>query len=160
QNNLVERAEYRDVNGVTLVQPTNDSSLDRDILQKLPDHVQTDMILGYTTLKYTQSNSVCFVYRGRVIGIGAGQQNRVDCIRIAGEKAKQWLLRHELDQDIELTLISDAFLPFCDNVEVANEYNVKYILQPGGSVRDAEIEDACKKFSIKMILSNQRVFTH
>jgi len=160
QNSLVERPEYRDVNGVTLVQPTNDSILDRDILQELPDHVQTDMILGYTTLKYTQSNSVCFVYRGRVIGIGAGQQNRVDCIRIAGEKAKQWLTRHELDHGAELTLISDAFLPFIDNVEVANEYKVKYILQPGGSVRDAEIEESCGKYAIQMVLSNQRVFTH
>ena len=160
QNSLVERPEYRDINGVTLVQPTNNSSLNRDILHILPDYIQRDMVLGYTTLKYTQSNSVCFVYRGRVIGIGAGQQNRVDCIRIAGEKVKQWLIRHELDQDIGLTLISDAFLPFVDNVEVANEYNVKYILQPGGSVRDTEIEESCKKYGIKMILSNQRVFTH
>jgi phosphoribosylaminoimidazolecarboxamide formyltransferase / IMP cyclohydrolase len=160
QSSLVERQEYRDVNGVTLVQPTNDSILDRDILQELPDHVQTDMILGYTTLKYTQSNSVCFVYKGRVIGIGAGQQNRVDCIRIAGDKAKQWLTRHKLEQDVGLTLISDAFLPFADNVEVANEYHVKYILQPGGSIRDFDIEEACKKYGIQMILSNQRVFTH
>ena len=104
--------------------------------------------------------SVCFVYMGRVIGIGAGQQNRVDCIRIAGEKARQWLVRHKLSQDTKLTLISDAFLPFVDNVEVANEYNVKYILQPGGSIKDADIDTMCQKYDIQMILSNQRIFTH
>jgi len=160
QSSLIEWPEYRDINGVTLVQPTNSSSLNRDILESLPDYIQIDMILGYTTLKYTQSNSVCFVYMGRVIGIGAGQQNRVDCIRIAGEKARQWLVRHKLSQDTKLTLISDAFLPFVDNVEVANEYNVKYILQPGGSIKDADIDTMCQKYDIQMILSNQRIFTH
>ena len=120
------------------------------------------MILGYITLKYTQSNCVCYVYEGKVIGIGSGQQNRVDCVKLAGEKAKLWFKRQGIDvQRIEnLILVSDAFFPFADNIEVAAEYNVRYILQPGGSIRDKEVKDACEKYNIKMICMDQRVFTH
>ena len=158
QQKIIYEKEFRDVNGVTLVQPTNDSEFiypNTDI----PIDIQNDMTLGYTTLKYTQSNSVCFVLEGRVIGIGAGQQNRVDCVKIAGEKAKQWMKKHGRNTG-NLVLISDAFFPFADNIDVANEYGVKYILQPGGSIRDEEIHEACKKYDITMVLSGKRIFTH
>jgi phosphoribosylaminoimidazolecarboxamide formyltransferase/IMP cyclohydrolase len=161
QSKLYDQMEFRDINGITLVQPNNNSVLDHNKLKDLPLNIKNDMILGYITLKYTQSNSVCFVSNGRVIGIGAGQQNRVDCIKIAGEKAKEWIERHKLDiNTTEITLISDAFFPFADNIEVAAKYDVKYVLQPGGSIRDEEINKACEIHGIKMILSDMRVFTH
>ena len=162
QKKIYNGIEFRDVNGVTLTQPTNDSVLSRNKLTDVPINIQNDMILGYITLKYTQSNCVCYVYEGKVIGIGSGQQNRVDCVKIAGEKAKLWFERQKMDfQTVDnLVLISDAFFPFADNIEVAAEYNVQYILQPGGSIRDKEVKDACEKYDIKMICSDQRVFTH
>jgi len=162
QENIHNGIEFRDVNGVTLTQPTNDSILLRKKLIGVPTNIQDDMILGYITLKYTQSNCVCYVYEGKVIGIGSGQQNRVDCVKLAGEKAKLWFKRQGIDvQRIEnLILVSDAFFPFADNIEVAAEYNVRYILQPGGSIRDKEVKDACEKYNIKMICMDQRVFTH
>ena len=164
QSELPTGMEYRDVNGVTLAQPSNMSVLNRDKILGVPDeNIRNDMALGYITMKYTQSNSVCFVNKGRVIGIGAGQQNRVDCINIAGEKAKEWFMR-KYDINIwaeeNIVMVSDAFLPFADNVESAAEYNVKYILQPGGSIRDKEIRDACTKHSIVMVCSDLRAFTH
>ena len=168
QQELVNKMEFRDVNGVTLVQPSNNevlvleelmNSKQININQDIPDYVLKDMILGFITLKYTQSNCICFVYNGQVIGIGAGQQNRVDCIEIAGKKAHDWLKRNnKMPQNI--TLVSDAFMPFADNVQKAHEFNVKYIAQPGGSMRDNEIEEECKKLNIGMIFTGKRVFTH
>ena len=154
--------EFRDINGITLKQPTNNSYLPLNKLTSVPDNVQNSMILGYHTLKYTQSNCVCFVYENNVIGIGSGQQNRVDCVRIAGNKAKLWCEKQNLDINNinNIVLVSDAFFPFSDNIDVAAEYNTQYILQPGGSIRDNEIIDKCAKYNIKMVLSNQRVFTH
>lgn len=165
QQNIHNGIEFRDVNGVTLTQPTNDSILSREKLTNIPINIQNDMILGYITLKYTQSNCVCYVYEGKVIGIGSGQQNRVDCVKIAGEKAKLWFnnnlfMPNHLQKIKNLVLVSDAFFPFADNIDVAAEYKVQYILQPGGSIRDQEVKDACEKYNIKMICSNQRVFTH
>ena len=162
QENIHNGIEFRDVNGVTLTQPTNDSILSRKKLSDVPINIQDDMILGYITLKYTQSNCVCYVYEGKVIGIGSGQQNRVDCVKLAGEKAKLWFKRQGIDVLLtkNLILVSDAFFPFADNIEVAAEYNVRYILQPGGSIRDKEVKDACEKYNIKMICTDQRVFTH
>lgn len=159
QQHLINQQLYRDVNGTTLVQPSNDSFFLAPDNTNLPDYVITDMQLGYITLKYTQSNSVCYVYKGRVIGIGSGQQNRVDCVELAGNKANEWLSRHKIEQ-AELTLVSDAFFPFPDNIDVANKYNVKYIAQPGGSIRDKLIEKACQKYKIKMVYTNLRAFTH
>jgi len=162
QNELPNGMEFRDINGIILAQPNNNSVLALEKVMAVPINIQKDMILGYITLKYTQSNCVCFVYRGKAVGIGAGQQNRVDCIKIAGEKMKDWFKRNELDinSEKEIVMISDAFLPFRDNVEVAAEYNVKYILQPGNSIRDDEIIEACNEYGIKMVLTDQRVFTH
>ena len=162
QSYLQKEIEYRDVNGVTLAQPTNNSILRREKLNDLPDNIKNDMILGYITLKYTQSNSVCFVYNGMVIGIGAGQQNRVDCIKIAGEKATLYFDRYGKSiYDISnIVLVSDAFLPFKDNVQTAAQYNTDYILQPGGSIRDNDIENECKNYGITMLYSGLRAFTH
>jgi len=160
---LKKEQEFRDVNGVTLVQPYNDCILTPEEIDetdgRFNDDIKRDMILGFITLKYTQSNSVCFIYQGKVIGIGAGQQNRVDCVRLAGDKAKEWLERNNI-KDAELILVSDAFFPFSDNIDVANEYNVKYIAQPGGSVRDNEVEERCNKYGIKMYYTGKRVFMH
>ena len=164
QSELPTIMEYRDVNGVTLMQPSNMSLINRDKILGVPDeNIKNDMTLGYITMKYTQSNSVCFVYKGRVIGIGAGQQNRVDCIHIAGKKAKEWFLRkYNMDMcSVDgIVMVSDAFLPFIDNIEAAAEYNVKYILQPGGSMRDKEIRDACTKHNMVMVCTDLRAFTH
>ena len=164
QSELPTGMEYRDVNGVTLMQPSNMSVLNRDtILGISNENIRNDMALGYITMKYTQSNSVCFVSKGKVIGIGAGQQNRVDCINIAGKKAKNWIMRRlgiEIRAEDDIVMVSDAFLPFPDNVESAAEYNVKYILQPGGSIRDKEIQYACTKHNIVMVCTNLRAFTH
>lgn len=162
QQEILDGMEYRDINGVTLFQPTNNSILSRKKLKNIPFYIQSDMILGYITLKYTQSNCVCFVFKNKVIGIGSGQQNRVDCVKIAGNKAQNWMKRNNLNmlKEDNIVLISDAFFPFSDNIEKAAEYNVQYILQPGGSIRDSEVENACKKYNIKMVMSNQRVFTH
>lgn len=162
QEKIHNGIEFRDVNGVTLTQPTNDSILSRKKLADIPINIQNDMILGYITLKYTQSNCVCYVYDGKVIGIGSGQQNRVDCVKLAGEKARAWLDRNVFNPSAlrNIVLVSDAFFPFADNIEVAAEYKVQFILQPGGSIRDDEVKNACNKYNIKMVCSGQRVFTH
>lgn len=175
QRDLVNELEFRDVNGFTLVQPSNNEYLTFDELKnskminelllmkndKFDLHILNDMILGFITLKYTQSNSICFVYKGNVIGIGAGQQNRVDCVKLAGNKAMDWLERNNIDKnEVNLTLVSDAFFPFADNIDVAHNFHTKYIAQPGGSIRDTDIEDACHKYNIAMIYTNKRVFTH
>jgi AICAR transformylase/IMP cyclohydrolase PurH len=97
QENIHNGIEFRDVNGVTLTQPTNDSILSRKKLTGVSINIQNDMVLGYITLKYTQSNCVCYVYDGKVIGIGSGQQNRVDCVKLAGEKAKLWFTRQGIN---------------------------------------------------------------
>jgi phosphoribosylaminoimidazolecarboxamide formyltransferase/IMP cyclohydrolase len=159
QQNLDYGMQMRDVNGVTLMQPSNHSIYVCED-EKIPLDIRRDISLGYITLKYTQSNSVCFVYDGKVIGIGAGQQNRVDCVKIAGEKAIDWMDRNNVILKQNLILVSDAFFPFKDNVEVARNYGVSYIVQPGGSIRDDEIIARAKELGIKMILNNMRVFTH
>ena len=157
QQKIIDGLEYRDVNGVTLCQPSNSSKLNTNILDGLSYQVQKNMILGYVTLKYTQSNCICFVWNEKVIGIGAGQQNRVDCVKIAGEKAKKFFEEKSIYNPSNIVLISDAFFPFSDNIEVAALYGVDYILQPGGSIRDKEIEASCKKYNITMIYSNLRI---
>lgn len=158
QSELYRGPVRRDVNGVTIVQPSDTGHLDLSECLA-PDDVKNDMILGYITLKNTQSNSVCFVYNGIVIGIGAGQQNRVDCIKIAGDKANEWFLRNNI-LNRKLILVSDAFLPFTDNVDTAQRYSTRYILQPGGSIRDAEIINACNNYHINMFCTGTRAFTH
>lgn len=166
QKELPVGIEFRDVNGETLMQPNNTMVIKKDELEKhddIPKHVYTDIMLGFITLKYTQSNSICFVYNGNVIGVGAGQQNRVDCIEIAGKKASDWLTRNNIiigETMPHITMVSDAFCPFEDNVEAAHKYHARYIAQPGGSIRDNEIEKRCEELGIIMFKTGKRAFTH
>ena len=216
--------EKKQVFGITFEQGRNELDIDRDLLSRLvtenkelPDSALTDMKIALITLKYTQSNSVCFVKDGQAIGIGAGQQSRVHCTRLAGNKADNWFLRQApqvldlpfvdtlgraerdnaidvyigdeaddiladgawekifrvkppvfsredkrawLDQMTGVTLGSDAFFPFADNIERARKSGVRYIAQPGGSVRDDLVIECCNKYHMVMAFTGIRLFHH
>ena len=216
--------EKKQVYGITFEQGRNELSIDNDLLsnivtenKELPDAAKIDMIVSLIVLKYTQSNSVCYVKDGQAIGIGAGQQSRVHCTRLAGNKADNWFLRQSpqvlglqfvdgirradrdnaidvyigdeymdvladgawekifkvkppvftreekrawLDQMENVTLGADAFFPFGDNVERAKKSGVKYIAQPGGSVRDDNVIEVCNKYGIVMAFTGIRLFHH
>lgn len=216
--------ETKDVFGITFEQGRNELKIDRDLLSKvvteqkeLPDAAKIDMIISLITLKYTQSNSVCFVKNGQTIGVGAGQQSRVHCTRLAGQKADNWYLRQApqvmnlqfvdgirradrdnaidiyigeeymdvladglwqsvfktepevftreekrawLDGMTDVSLGSDAFFPFGDNIERAHKSGVTYIAQPGGSVRDDNVIEVCNKYGIAMAFTGIRLFHH
>jgi len=189
----------------------------RDVVcGELDEGARRDLVLGYTTLKYTQSNSVGFAVGGQMIGIGAGQQSRVDCTKLAGSKADVWQLRlhpkvlglnfrpevkrqdrinwrvRYIEGDLTrfetqalaeallrklepltteekreylarvsgVSLVSDGFIPFRDNIDHAQRHGVKFIAQPGGSTRDAEIEQACREYGIAMVHTHIRAFHH
>ena len=168
--------EFREINGIVLSQNINNIKIDANVFKNdnivtnnnnLDTSIINDMILANITLKYTPSNSITFAYNGQVIGIGAGQQNRVDCVKIAGRKVHNWLLRqnkNKLSKDKleypDMIMASDAFFPFKDNIEVAKEFGVKYITQPGGSIRDKEVIDECNKHNMLMLNTGIRLFTH
>ncbi len=216
--------EHKQVYGVTFEQgrqelPINDELISNFVTEKkeIPEEAKMDMKIALITLKYTQSNSVCYVKGGQAIGIGAGQQSRVHCTRLAGQKADNWFLRQcpkvlnlpfsdkitraerdnaidvyigaeymdvlsegawqkvftekpevfteeekraWLDQLEGVTLGSDAFFPFSDNIERAHKSGVAYIAQPGGSVRDADVIAACDKYGIAMAFTGIRLFHH
>lgn len=217
--------EHKEVFGITFEQGRNELNIDDEFFanvvtenKDIPDSAKMDMAIAMITLKYTQSNSVCFVKNGQAIGIGAGQQSRIHCTRLAGNKADNWLLRQspqvlqlpfregmkraDRDNAIDLyigedymdvladgewekvfmekppvftkeekqkwlkeyakdvTLGSDAFFPFSDNVERAFRSGVKYIAQPGGSIRDQDVIDACNKHGIAMSFTGLRLFHH
>ncbi|MCU6755184.1 phosphoribosylaminoimidazolecarboxamide formyltransferase [Brotomerdimonas butyrica] len=216
--------ERKQVFGVTFEQGRNEMPIDEAFLGKLvtenkdvPDDVKRDLIIALITLKYTQSNSVCYVKGGQAIGIGAGQQSRIHCTRLAGQKADNWLLRQcpkvlelpfredvgrpnrdnaidvymsddymdvladgewekvftekpdpltreekraWLDQMDGVALGSDAFFPFSDNIQRAYRSGVKYIAQPGGSIRDDLVIEACNEYGIAMYFSGMRLFHH
>ncbi len=217
--------ERKEVFGVTFEQGRNKLVIDDGFFsnvvtekKELPDQAKIDMAISMITLKYTQSNSVCFVKGGQAIGIGAGQQSRIHCTRLAGSKADNWFLRQspqvlnlpfrtdmkraERDNAIDnyigedymdvladgcwekyftkkppvytkeekqkwlneyakdVTLGSDAFFPFDDNVERAFRSGVKYIAQPGGSIRDQDVIDACNRHGIVMSFTGLRLFHH
>lgn len=182
----------------------------------LPESGKRDMLLALTALKYTQSNSVCLAYEGQIIGMGAGQQSRIHCTRLAAAKADAWFLRQHpavwdlkfvegirrperdnaidaflrddltpaeeatwrenfdeiplrltlerkqewLDRQSGVTLGSDAFFPFRDNIDRAHESGVSYVVQPGGSVRDEDVIKACDEFSMVMAFTGIRLFHH
>ncbi|MDP3448331.1 MAG: phosphoribosylaminoimidazolecarboxamide formyltransferase [Eubacteriales bacterium] len=217
-------AEKKQVFGVTFEQPRNTAKIDFSLLSnpvtaitEIGEAAKRDLILSLITLKYTQSNSVCFAANGQTIGVGAGQQSRIHCTRLAGEKADIWWLRRSaqvfalpflsrikrperdnlIDQYIasrggvacgeagweayfsqkpvpmtqdqraahlaslaRVSLGSDAFFPFDDNIERANESGVQYIAQPGGSVRDADVIAACDRFGMAMFFTGMRLFHH
>lgn len=217
--------EHKQVFGITFEQGRNEVRLDDDSLfeniptqnKTFPEEARRDLILALITLKYTQSNSVCYVKDGQAIGIGAGQQSRIHCTRLAGSKADTWWLRQhprvmnlpfvpnirraDRDNTIDLfigedymdvlaegewqkfftqrpepltqqekkewiaqntgvSLGSDAFFPFGDNVERAHKSGVQYIAQAGGSVRDDHVIDTCDKYGIAMAFTGIRLFHH
>lgn len=187
--------EYREIAGLALGQSRNSMTTELKDLDNVPTEsgifelAKQDLILANITLKYTQSNSIAYAFGGQVIGIGAGQQNRVDCVKLAGEKARRWVMRFtdvvinyvqkltgtqsernnqmysfidtlQAQYTLPLSLASDAFFPFPDSIEVASEYGVKYILQPGGSVADTVCIQRCNDLGIGMAMSNKRMFLH
>ena len=216
--------EHKDVFGVTFEQGRNNFAINESLLnnivtdnKELPDNAKRDMLVALITLKYTQSNSVCYVKDGQAIGVGAGQQSRIHCTRLAGNKADNWLLRQhpkvlglqfvdgirrpDRDNAIDVyisdeyedvlaegvwqntfkvkpevltaeekkawiatqsgvTVGSDAFFPFGDNVERARKSGVRYIVQPGGSIRDDHVIATCNKYGIVMAFTGMRLFHH
>ena len=216
--------EHKEVFGITFEQGRNELNIDKDLLSNIvteniniPEEALIDMKIALITLKYTQSNSVCYVKGGQAIGIGAGQQSRIHCTRLAGQKADNWWLRQspqvmglqfvdglgraDRDNAIDVymgdeyedvlrdgewqkrfkvkpevftaeekkawlagnqnvTLGSDAFFPFSDNIERAKKSGVAYIAQPGGSVRDDLVIEACDKYGMVMVFTGIRLFHH
>ncbi len=219
-----EPVERKQVFGVTFEQGRNDFKIDRELFKdivtdnkELPENAVRDLIISMITLKYTQSNSVCYVKDGQAIGVGAGQQSRIHCTRLAGSKADNWFLRqspkvlelpfkeglgkpdrdnaidlyigedfmdvledgkwqniftekpeiftkeekrHWLDKNGGVCLGSDAFFPFGDNIERAFKSGVKYVAQPGGSVRDDNVIKACNDHDMVMCFTGMRLFHH
>ena len=222
---IPEEQETKQVFGITFEQGRNNFKIDRELVTKeivtanknLPENAIVDMIVALITLKYTQSNSVCFAHNGQAIGVGAGQQSRIHCTRLAGSKADNWFLRQSdrvlnlpflstvgrpdrnnvidiyISDECEdllvdgvwqkyfsvkpelftkedkkavlskikgVTLGSDAFFPFSDNIERAAKSGVSYIAQPGGSVRDDLVIAACDERDIVMSFTGMRLFHH
>lgn len=216
--------EKKMVYGITFEQGRNEISIDKSLVENvvtknkdIPESAKNDLLISLITLKYTQSNSVCFVKDGQAIGIGAGQQSRVHCVRLAGQKADNWLLRQcpkvmnlefvdgikradrdnaidnyigeawedvlndeawpnifkvkperltdeekreWLDKQDGVSLGSDAFFPFSDSIERGRRSGVKYVVQPGGSVRDDLVIECCDKHGIAMVCNGVRLFHH
>ena len=216
--------ERKQVFGITFEQGRNNFKIDRQLLnnpvtanKELPDSAVRDLIIALITLKYTQSNSVCFAYDGQAIGVGAGQQSRIHCTRLAGTKADTWFLRQHdkvlnlpfredlgrpnrdnvvdgyINQNEEdvcaegnwqkyftrrpeplteaekreylsgirgVSLGSDAFFPFEDNIQRAFRSGVSYIAEPGGSIRDDLVIDCCDKYGMVMAFTGMRLFHH
>ena len=218
-----EAVESKEIFGVTLEQIRNDAIISKESFTQIvtenknitPEAIR-DLLIATITLKYTQSNSICFAYDGQVIGCGAGQQSRIHCTRLAGDKADIWMLRQhpkvlelrfkeglkkpDIDNAIDLYLrdditevelkewetlfevvpvkltrhekeewinsfggtvySSDAFIPFKDNIDRAAKSNVKYVAQPGGSIRDEDVIEACNTYGMTMCFTGLRLFHH
>ncbi len=216
--------EHKDVFGITFEQGRNNFKIDAELLKNivtanktLPEEAVRDLIISLITLKYTQSNSVCYAYQGQAIGVGAGQQSRIHCTRLAGTKADTWHLRqHEkvlnlpflptisrpdrdnvidgyinkneedvcaegnwqkyfttrpepltdkeareyLDSITGVSVGSDAFFPFGDNIERAKRSGVSYIAEPGGSIRDDLVIETCDRYGMVMAFTGMRLFHH
>ena len=219
-----EPTERKQVFGVTFEQGRNEFRIDRELLsnivtakKELPEDAARDLIISLITLKYTQSNSVCYAYNGQVIGVGAGQQSRIHCTRLAGSKADTWFLRRcekvlalpfredigrpdrdnvidgyinkneedvcadgvwqkwftrrpepltaadareYLDSVSGVSLGSDAFFPFSDNIERAKKSGVSYVAEPGGSIRDDAVIECADKYGMVMAFTGMRLFHH
>ena len=216
--------EHKQVYGITFEQGRNNFEINRELLtnivtenKDMPESAVRDLIISLITLKYTQSNSVCYAVDGQAIGVGAGQQSRIHCTRLAGTKADSWFLRqHEkvlnlpfkdtlgrpdrdnvidgyinkneedvcadgnwqkyfttqpeplTDEDVKayfatidgVALGSDAFFPFSDNIERAKRSGVKYIAEPGGSIRDDVVIECANKYGMSMAFTGMRLFHH
>lgn len=219
-----EPIERKQIFGIVFEQGRNELKIDNELLKEvvtenkeIPDSAKIDLIISLITLKYTQSNSVCYAKGGQAIGIGAGQQSRVHCTRLAGNKADNWFLRQApqvlglqfvdnirradrdnaidvyigddymdvladgrwesifkvkpeiftkeekrawLDKMSDVALGSDAFFPFGDNIDRAYKSGVKYVAQPGGSVRDDQVIETCNKYGMAMAFTGIRLFHH
>jgi phosphoribosylaminoimidazolecarboxamide formyltransferase/IMP cyclohydrolase len=167
-----EPIERRQIFGITFEQGRNEQRIDKSMLSNVvtakkdfPESAKTDLVIALITLKYTQSNSVAYACNGVAIGIGAGQQSRVACTRLAGDKTDDWFKRNFDSASLAtaqtgVSVASDAFFPFADNIERARESGVSYIAQPGGSIRDDEVIAACDKFGIAMAFTGVRLFHH
>ena len=224
ENYIPFEKEYKDVYGISFEQGRNELKIDENSFEKIvtenkniSEEAKIDLIISLITLKYTQSNSVCYVKDGQAIGVGAGQQSRIHCTRLAGNKADIWYLRQhkkvldlkfvddirrpDRDNTIDVyisdeymdvlqdgvweqyfkekpevftkeeklewlktlkgvSLGSDAFFPFGDNIERAHKTGVEYIVQPGGSIRDDNVIDTCNKYGIVMCFTGIRLFHH
>ena len=224
ENYVPAEIETKQVYGINFEQGRNELKIDDELLSNLvtenkeiPESAKIDLAIALITLKYTQSNSVCFAKGGQAIGIGVGQQSRIHCTRLAGSKADNWFLRQSpqvmnlpfvdnirradrdntidlyigedymdvlaegewqkffkekpavftreekrawLNQMTDVALGSDAFFPFGDNIERAHKSGVKYIAQPGGSVRDDNVIDTCNKYNMAMCFTGIRLFHH
>ena len=224
ENYVPAPQETKDVYGITFEQGRNNFKIDAELLNNvvtankdLPESAKRDLIVALITLKYTQSNSVCYAVDGQAIGVGAGQQSRVHCTRLAGTKADTWMLRQHPktlglpflptlgrperdnvidsyingnEEDVcadgiwqnyfttqpqhitaeervewlanfaEVALGSDAFFPFPDNIKRARKSSVKYIAEPGGSIRDDLVIEECDKNGIVMAFTGMRLFHH
>ncbi|VDD91521.1 unnamed protein product [Enterobius vermicularis] len=183
--------EERTVFGLQLKQKRNSSCIKPEVFSNivskskaLPKSALDDLMVATIAVKYTQSNSVCYAYRGQVIGIGAGQQSRIHCMRLAGEKAMNWWMRqHKRVLDLpwkpsvkraersnaidviasglaDVVVSSDAFFPFRDNIDCAKQYGVKYVVSPGGSNRDQDVIEACDEYGITLVHTQLRLFHH
>jgi phosphoribosylaminoimidazolecarboxamide formyltransferase/IMP cyclohydrolase len=218
------KVEHKEVFGITFEQGRNELVIDEHFFdnvvtenKEIPDAAKRDLAIAMITLKYTQSNSVCYVKDGQAIGIGAGQQSRIHCTRLAGQKADNWWLRQSpkvlglqfldkigradrdnaidlyigedymdvladgawenifkvkpevftaeekrawLDKNTNVSLGSDAFFPFGDNIERAHRSGVAYVAQPGGSIRDDNVIETCNKYNMAMAFTGIRLFHH
>jgi phosphoribosylaminoimidazolecarboxamide formyltransferase/IMP cyclohydrolase len=162
--------EVREVYGMRLSQERDALPLTRDLLAEavpdgavsdaVSDDAARDLLLGLIVARYTQSNTVVMVKDGMAIGIGAGQQSRVDCTRLAGEKAALWWSRRSTEPLTGVSMVSDGALPFADNVEEAHRYGVTQIAEPGGSIRSAEVAAACAEYGIGWTATGVRLFRH
>ena len=223
-NYVPAEKEHKEVFGITFEQGRNNFKIDAELLANvvtknatLPENAVTDLIIALITLKYTQSNSVCFAKDGQTTGVGAGQQSRIHCTRLAGSKSDNWFLRQSdkvlnlpfkdtvgrpdrnnaidiyISDDADdvladgnwqkfftvrpeeftreekkaylatisgVSLGSDAFFPFSDNIDRAEKSGVSYIAQPGGSVRDDLVIEACDKYGMAMAFTGMRLFHH
>jgi phosphoribosylaminoimidazolecarboxamide formyltransferase/IMP cyclohydrolase len=181
--------ERREVSGVVMETERDTRPVTTDCLPGLEGTALRDAMLGMIAMRHTQSNSVAYVQDGMTIGVAAGQQSRVDCTRLAGEKARVWWQRRNpaarepafspkrprqqrLNEQMQraaslplapldgVTMVSDGFLPFRDNVDVAHEYGVRYIVEPGGSSRSADVQAACREHGITLVQTGLRLFRH
>ncbi|MGN0290332.1 MAG: phosphoribosylaminoimidazolecarboxamide formyltransferase [Lachnospiraceae bacterium] len=223
-NYVPKATERKEVFGITFEQGRNELKIDDDFFSNIvtenkdiPESAKIDLAISMITLKYTQSNSVCYAKGGQAIGIGAGQQSRIHCTRLAGQKADNWWLRQSpqvlglqfvdgigradrdnsidlyigedymdvladgawekifkvkpevftreekrawLDQMSDVALGSDAFFPFGDNIERAHKSGVKYVAEPGGSIRDDNVIETCNKYGMAMAFTGIRLFHH
>ena len=166
--------EIRELNGIKFTLKNNKYILNNEKINDLIENnemtstynnfdsiTKKNLELANNILNFVPSNSVAIAYDNKVIGVGAGQQNRVDCIRIAGKKAYNYLEKNKINkEEAKLVLASDGFLPFEDNIEECMKYNIKYIIQPGGSIKDKDILNMCILNNIKMIKTGHRLFLH